>query len=126
MKLAGVVVLYEPGDCVLNNINSYIDSLETLYIVDNSSSNNSKKFKGKKIRYIYNKGNLGIAEALNIGAKRAIKDGYKWLLTMDQDSCFDKYSIGKMVVFLGKLKDDDVVKNILNTTIEKIGYRFTN
>ncbi|MBD3843655.1 MAG: glycosyltransferase family 2 protein, partial [Campylobacterales bacterium] len=33
-----------------------------------------------------NNGNQGIAHALNKGARKAIALGYKWLLTMDQDS----------------------------------------
>lgn len=121
MKLAGVVVLYNPNNEVKNNINSYIDSLDVLYVVDNSPTNNSKKFKGKKIKYIFNGGNLGIAAALNIGAKNAIKDGFEWLLTMDQDSCFDVSSIEQMIEFLEKMKKDKFVKKIVNTEYEKIG-----
>lgn len=121
MKLAGVVVLYKPSNEVKNNINSYIDSLDVLYVVDNSDKNNSKKFKDKKIKYIFNGGNLGIAAALNIGARSAIKDGYKWMLTMDQDSCFDDDSVNRMLTFLEAIKDDEIVQDILNTSIEKVG-----
>lgn len=121
MKLAGVVVLYNPDDSVKDNINSYIDSLDVLYVVDNSSYNNSKKFKGKKIKYIYNGENLGIAAALNVGARNAIYDGYEWLLTMDQDSCFDKSNVDKMVEFLVRVKDDNFVREIINTEYEEIG-----
>ena len=32
MNLAGVVVLYNPDDDVKKNINSYIDSLDVLYV----------------------------------------------------------------------------------------------
>ena len=90
MKLAGVVVVYNPSDSVLKSIDSYIDDIDILYVVDNSSSDNSKMFCGKKIKYIANLDNLGIAKALNIGAQNAIEDGYKFLLTMDQDSRFEK------------------------------------
>lgn len=44
MKLAGVVVLYNPDQKVLDNISSYIDELDVLYLVDNSSVDNSKFF----------------------------------------------------------------------------------
>ena len=52
-----------------------------------SESKNNDLFKEKnKIVYINNHGNLGIATALNNGCKAAIKDGFEWSLTMDQDS----------------------------------------
>lgn len=121
MKLAGVVVLYNPEEDVMNNIRSYLGSLDVLYVVDNSSCDNGKKFKSKKIQYIPNKKNLGIARALNIGARRAIDDGYEWLLTMDQDSYFQKNNVDQMIEFLNKVRDDEFVQSILNTTYHKIG-----
>ena len=59
-------------------------------MVDNSDNiDNALKEKinhFKKVEYIQNKANIGIAAALNIGAKKAIEDGFEYLLTMDQDS----------------------------------------
>lgn len=89
-KVAAVVVLYNPDFNVIKNIKSYVDQVEKLYVVDNSTKlDNSifEKFKSlDKVEYISNKYNLGAATALNIAAKKAIKDGFKYLLTMDQDS----------------------------------------
>ena len=36
IKLAGVVVLYNPDDNYIDNINSYINDIDLLYIIDNS------------------------------------------------------------------------------------------
>lgn len=36
MKLAGVVTLYHPDDEVLGNIESYLSSLEVVYVMDNT------------------------------------------------------------------------------------------
>lgn len=121
MKLAGVVVVYNPEDSIMNNIKSYINNLEKLYVVDNSDNDNSKKFKDKKIEYISNGKNLGIATALNIGAKKAIQDKFKWLLTMDQDSKFNKNGIDEMIEFLEKTKKDKFIQKIINTDFNKIG-----
>ncbi|MGE5810479.1 MAG: glycosyltransferase family 2 protein [Ignavibacteria bacterium] len=89
-KIAAVVVLYNPDLGVIENLNSYIDQIDKLYAVDNSENINSivvEKIKCiKKAEYISNGKNLGIAAALNIGAKKAIKEGFEFLLTMDQDS----------------------------------------
>lgn len=87
MKIAGMVTFYNPDLENVEKIKNYIKGLDILYVVDNSNKDNSKLLKDiKKCVYIPNMDNLGIAEALNIAAKRAIEDGYKWMLTMDQDS----------------------------------------
>ncbi len=92
-KLAGTIILYNPEDDIYKNIKSYISGLDTLYIVDNSTAHNNEiidKIQNdfKNVVYINNNANIGIATALNIGCNRAIKDGYDWILTMDQDSRF--------------------------------------
>lgn len=93
MKYAGVVVLYNPDKEDLMNIDTYIDYLNVLYIIDNSEKKssymNDLKIKDKCV-YISKLKNLGIAKALNIAARRAIADGYKWLLTLDQDTRLNK------------------------------------
>jgi rhamnosyltransferase len=89
-KVAAVVVLYNPELNDLANINSYIDQVEKIFVVDNSDKINEPLFQKvkslNKVAYISNNGNLGIAAALNIGAKKAITEGFDYLLTMDQDS----------------------------------------
>jgi len=91
-NLAAVVVLYNPEDTTYENICTYINEVDKLYLVDNSDIKNNKLIQRllpyKNIIYIDNKNNLGIATALNIGYDFANKENYKWLLTMDQDSCF--------------------------------------
>lgn len=116
MKLACVVVLYNPDAEVLKNIDSYINYVDMVYAVDNSLKDNSKDFSSERIVYISNGENKGIAYALNIGAKRAISDGFEWLLTMDQDSRFTDDAVDKMKKFIKDCKSD---KNSYN--YEKIG-----
>lgn len=110
LKIAGVVVLYNPTDEDISNIDSYIDDIDILYVMDNSSKKNDMRLpNNKKIVYIFNNDNLGIAEPLNRAAKLAKKEGINWLLTMDQDTRFNK----------GVIKE---IKNrILNTDCKKIG-----
>jgi rhamnosyltransferase len=84
------VVLYNPLSDIFENIKSYIDQVDRIYAIDNSEKSKEQIIRGlkkfKKISYIQNKNNLGIAAALNIAVKIAIKSGYKFMLTMDQDS----------------------------------------
>lgn len=121
MKIVGVVVLYNPDESVVNNINSYIDDVEKLYLIDNSSIDNSNMFKHKKFEYIANYNNLGIAKALNMGAEKAIKEGYEWLLTMDQDSMFEKNAVKDMLEFLNQMKSNTYLTKVINTTYEQLG-----
>tara|TARA_R110000744_G_scaffold43147_4_gene96981 strand:- start:4878 stop:5735 length:858 start_codon:yes stop_codon:yes gene_type:complete len=106
-KPDGVVVLYNPDDSVWSNIASYIDHVGLLYIVDNSEQKNLilvEKIKNHHSAvYIDNESNLGIASALNRGAKEAINHSASWLLTMDQDSRFDKISLQALVAFANSL-----------------------
>jgi len=111
---AGVVVLYNPDETVVTNVMSYLEFLQTLYVIDNSEIPNSNivdelcKFD-KKVKYIACGENKGIAYALNLGATLAIESGADWLLTMDQDSRFEKDSISKMFEYCMNLQDDKVI-----------------
>lgn len=103
-KIAAVVVLYNPDGLVYDNIRSYLDQVDVVYAVDNSdreSSDLNSLIIEKKIHYLPNECNLGIAKALNIGAERAIQEGYHYLLTMDQDS---SATIGMVNALLGCLE----------------------
>jgi rhamnosyltransferase len=89
-KVAAVVVFYNPDDLVMGNINSYINQVDKLFVVDNSENINNNLAEKINLldnaKYVYNKSNIGIAAALNIGARIALEEGFDYLLTMDQDS----------------------------------------
>lgn len=108
MKLAAVVVLYNPSDENLNTFSNYLDSIDKLYIVDNTDDDIERIKDTDKIQYIKLNDNKGIAYALNIGAQKAIDDKFKYLLTMDQDSKITNEIINKMKDFLKKNKDDKI------------------
>lgn len=71
----GVLVLYNPDEHVWNNVQSYVESLRTLFVVDNSDSLNAHLITRLQsvdnIIYINLYGNKGVAAALNVGASRA-------------------------------------------------------
>ena len=107
MHLSAVVVWYNPTNKEKENINSYIKYVDKLYIVDNSEKENTFE-NNKKIHYVFNGENLGIAKALNIGADLALKEKYDWLLTMDQDTSFKNNDVKKIFEYI---KNNDM-KNI--------------
>ena len=97
MNLSGVIILYNPDIDVLDNICSYIDSLEKTYIIDNSDTKNHGLLEkienlSPKCEIVLNAENYGIATALNQAVDLACNDGFEWLLTMDQDSRFENNS----------------------------------
>ena len=106
MKLAGVVVLYNPDQKVIQNITSYINEVDVLYLVDNSSKDNSLLFTHEKAKYIPLHGNTGIAHALNVGATKAIDNGFHYLLTMDQDSLFPTKYYQDIIKLVDKYKEE--------------------
>ena len=100
MKLASVVVFYNPTKQNIKNIDNYKSSVDTIYVVDNSEDDVIRIKNTKKIKYIKLGENKGIAHALNAGADNAIKDGYKWLLTLDQDSKMTNDIVNQMKDYL--------------------------
>ncbi|ADQ14089.1 glycosyltransferase [Halanaerobium hydrogeniformans] len=124
MKIAGVVVLYNPDEDIINNILSYYNNLELLYIVDNSSFAKeeliAKLISFDKISYFKKEDNIGIAAALNFAAEKAIKARFDWLLTMDQDSKFSSNGLPYMKNFI---KVNDTEKIALITPFHKIRSR---
>jgi len=113
MKIAGIIVLYNPDQTVGKNIESYIDDLDILYAIDNSDQKQSNVIdtllNNQKIHYINNNGNQGISHALNIGANKAIEMGYGWLLTMDQDSSFNSVVFKKYLECIQKISQSNQI-----------------
>ncbi|MBC5992108.1 glycosyltransferase family 2 protein [Pontibacter cellulosilyticus] len=110
-SIAGVVVLYNPDSEVLNNLRSYCNSISKLYIVDNSECPSEELIVNLKLinaEYIPFNQNQGIAKALNIGASRAIEDGFDWLLTMDQDSEATKGMVQELINSTGNFDRNSI------------------
>lgn len=110
VKLAGMVTLYKPSKDNISNIKNYIDSIDKLYVFDNTDNidNSDMLPKDKKIIYITEKENKGIAYSMNVCAQKAIEDGYNYLLTMDQDSKMTSDIVNAMVNFLENTKEKNI------------------
>lgn len=122
MKISGVVVLFKPDNKIHENIKSYLNYLDHLFIVDNTPNQDiNEQFNDRKITYIPLKENKGIAYALNVGAKEAIKQKADWLLTMDQDSSFVGENLKDMIEFIFHVKEDKYLEKIIGSKYEKIG-----
>ena len=112
MKIAGTVVWYNPSNENIENIKTYINFVEKLYIIDNSKKDDNKlseELNNKKIEYIYNNGkNLGISSALNLACEKAKKEDFSWILTMDQDSSFDSKNIKEYFKIFNQIQNNNI------------------
>ncbi len=110
--VAGVIVLYNPDNTVPENISSYIDFIDQLYAVDNSDNPDESVLSAikdnVKITYISMHGNHGIGKALNTAAGMATDAGYKWLLTMDQDTAVSGNIVAIMAFCLKYYSRNDI------------------
>ena len=52
MKLAAVVVFYNPSNKNIKNIGNYIDVIDKLYVVDNTEDDEIRIKNSSKIEYI--------------------------------------------------------------------------
>ena len=99
-KVAAIIVSYNPDSNLFDSINLLLNQIEKVIIVDNGSKEKYVKYiksiNEDKIEIILNKENLGVATALNIGVRKALENGYEWILTMDQDSKASPDMVKKM------------------------------
>jgi rhamnosyltransferase len=95
LDVAGVVILYFPDDNLTHRLNSYLNDVKHLYVIDNTDlvNENYRLFQHEKITYLSDGENKGISIRLNQAADLAIKAGFNWLLTMDQDSYFPENAL---------------------------------
>lgn len=99
-KIAAVVILFNPDNSVLSNINSIYNQVDKIYAVDNSFFINNEfqdRIKNKeKVEYVSFAENKGIGFVLNYILKK-VDNNYDFLLTMDQDSLADSVMINNLM-----------------------------
>jgi len=101
VRIAAVVILYNPDENILENINSFANQVEKVFVVDNSDFSNEALLNKTdyfiNVEYVFNNSNIGVAAALNVGAQKAIDQGFDYLLTMDQDSKAEEAMVFKLL-----------------------------
>lgn len=99
MKIAAALILYNPTKDLPDNLSSYYNFVDKIYVFDNSATTHAitQNLLLPKIKYFHDHKNEGIAKRLNEAATLALKEGFDWLLTMDQDSSFSRDSITRYI-----------------------------
>lgn len=106
--IAGVVTLYHPDADVVGNIETYINSLDHLFLVNNGAGETAiqqLKQKYNTVEVINEQENMGIAYPLN-QALALCKGKYDFLMTMDQDSAFCQDDVKRYVNKIGNFDWD--------------------
>lgn len=94
MKLAAVIILFHPNErLVLDNISHFINEIDLLIVYRNSKEKICFPPEyAEKIREAGTSENEYIAEPLNKCIDYCVKEGYDYLLTMDQDSRWNDFA----------------------------------
>lgn len=98
-------------ECV-KSIEDYYEREYTIIVVDNKSTDNSKeKLLENRHRYklILNDVNEGFAQGNNVGIKWAIKEGYEYIMLLNNDTLITKNSIETMVDEIKKDKNIGII-----------------
>lgn len=110
--IGAVVVLYNPTNDEIKNINTYLPSINFTVIVDNSAQNNEQLVAAlvcdtNKVQYYTEQKNLGLCKALNLGINILKKKGCEWALLFDADSSLgsDIVSVYKKAIEVHRGKD---------------------
>lgn len=99
-SVAAVIILYNPDKKVIENLESCRKQVDKLFVVDNSEGLEEARVRidtRPDIEIFSHNENLGVATALNIAAKQALKDEFDYLLTLDQDTLIPEDLVSKLL-----------------------------
>ncbi len=92
-SVCAIMVTYEGGPLIGTTARVTAAQVEHLFIFDNGSGRETQAELasleaglGPRVTVHRNPRNVGIAAALNAGIDHALRGGYRWVLTLDQDS----------------------------------------
>lgn len=86
MQIAVIIILYNPKPTDIDHVRQLAERYRGV-VVDNSAMPSLSSDHIGQMDYIFNHGNLGIAEAQNRGMERAMEDGrISHIVFLDQDS----------------------------------------
>lgn len=126
-QILGVVVLYETkisNSITLRTINDAISSSEKLDIVvyDHSIQTiyQNNPFENLKLIHKHDPRNISIGKAYNFSAELATKMQKKWLLLLDQDTCFKSDLFDKYLSSIEEYPNESLFTPILKLQNEAI------
>lgn len=90
IKVAALTILYHFDVNTVDYISKYAQQVDKMYCFDNSEISDldlvQRLQQIKNLEYTTEHQNKGLPYAINQTARKAIAEGYQWLITFDQDS----------------------------------------
>lgn len=114
-KIGAVVVVYNQTIELLDKcIQSLVDQVDEVCIVDNSTCDNSMHIHkyGNNVLYIPLRMNKGIAAAQNVGIRYFRDNGYDFVLFSDQDSSSPQNLVAKLLEAYCTLSVNNIISCI--------------
>lgn len=102
-KVGIVVVLYFPTEKQIAKLNR-LSRFKHVFVVDNTPGFSERRFPNSNITYLPQYINIGIATALNIGIRGAMRDGCEYVNLYDQDSDYSEILVIKLYKAFKKAK----------------------
>lgn len=113
-SVCGVIVTYNGSETIIRTLSHLKMNVNSVIIVDNNSKDSTVSLvcnlNYKNVYILENEKNVGIAAALNIGARYAKELGYSWIMTMDQDSILNENVIEEMSSVYSDFDDETRIK----------------
>ena len=104
-NVCAVVVTYFPDSDLPRRLQRIADQVDRIVLVDNGTQGQALETLDRAVKMlgnldmISNYANLGVATALNQGAKKALDNHYPWVVFFDQDSLPAAQMVNKLLKF---------------------------
>jgi len=130
--VCAIIVTYNIGRAVAGCFDSIKEQVEEVVVVDNGSSSETLSVLGdieknnSNVRIFYNRQNVGIAAAFNIGVCYARGRKYKWVLLLDHDSEATPAMVDKLLEAYRLLSEKSVgdIAIVAANTFDKNAQRY--
>jgi rhamnosyltransferase len=109
-EICAIIVTFHPDPGIADRIRAIANQVNLVIVVDNNSGNEAVKEMTElethlPLRLILNSVNLGVATALNQGMAAAMRAGFGWAVTLDQDSIVDSSMVSEQLRTLARHGD---------------------
>ena len=104
-NICAIIVTYYPDPDFPQRLQRIAEQVDRIVLVDNGTQGKALETVDRaaqmlgNLDMISNNANLGIATALNQGAKKALDNHYPWVITFDQDSLPAAQMVNKLLKF---------------------------
>lgn len=111
IRMAAAITLYHPTVGMVEDLLKLKSYFETVYVFDNTEAGRQsdkikEMFRAEGFRYATKKDNVGLGYALNVCCNKAYKDGFQWIMFLDQDSVITLDLVDKMKMFIEEYDDE--------------------